>query len=157
MLQARSIPINKKVYGDRERLLVYKSIIIDEHITSVVGFKMVTKSEIVAKLNLKPHPEGGFYTETFRDSSVILSKSHLPPQCKLLIRFVLFVLKLKHLGFLDWDLGLDYLLIVIFFSGICQKIASCFNATGIGYFQHNSISTTAYKPSCRIEVDHYCT
>lgn len=115
MLQARSIPINKKVYRDRERLLVYKSIIIDEHITSVVGFKMVTKSEIVAKLNLKPHPEGGFYTETFRDSSVILSKSHLPPQCKLLIRFVLFVLKLKHLGFLDWDLGLDHLLIVIFF------------------------------------------
>ncbi|CAA3017869.1 Hypothetical predicted protein [Olea europaea subsp. europaea] len=43
---------------------------------------MVTKSEIVAKLNLKPHPEGGFYTETFRDSSVILSKSHLPPQYK---------------------------------------------------------------------------
>ncbi|CAM8926361.1 hypothetical protein QQ045_022619 [Rhodiola kirilowii] len=36
-----------------------------------------TASEIVAKLNLKPHPEGGFFTETFRDTSVILSKSHL--------------------------------------------------------------------------------
>ncbi|PIN00744.1 hypothetical protein CDL12_26751 [Handroanthus impetiginosus] len=41
-----------------------------------------TTSEIVAKLNLKPHPEGGFYSETFRDTSIILSKSHLPPQYK---------------------------------------------------------------------------
>ncbi|XP_073017324.1 uncharacterized protein [Primulina eburnea] len=41
-----------------------------------------TASEIVAKLNLKPHPEGGFYSETFRDSSVILSRSHLPSQYK---------------------------------------------------------------------------
>ncbi|XAR67212.1 hypothetical protein NMG60_11013690 [Bertholletia excelsa] len=39
-------------------------------------------SEIVAKLNLKPHPEGGFYNETFRDNSIILSKSHLPPEYK---------------------------------------------------------------------------
>ncbi|XP_038878514.1 uncharacterized protein LOC120070727 [Benincasa hispida] len=43
---------------------------------------MATASEIVAKLNLKPHPEGGFYAETFRDSSVHLSKSHLPPEYK---------------------------------------------------------------------------
>ncbi|CAN4096509.1 unnamed protein product [Withania somnifera] len=42
-----------------------------------------TASKIVAKLNLKPHPEGGFYSETFRDNSVILSKSHLPPKCKI--------------------------------------------------------------------------
>ncbi|KAL6585700.1 hypothetical protein OROMI_002344 [Orobanche minor] len=42
--------------------------------------RKATKSEIVAKLNLKPHPEGGFYSETFRDTSVFLSKSHLPPQ-----------------------------------------------------------------------------
>uniref|UniRef100_A0A2P2JYF0 Uncharacterized protein MANES_03G041800 n=1 Tax=Rhizophora mucronata TaxID=61149 RepID=A0A2P2JYF0_RHIMU len=35
-------------------------------------------SEIVKKLNLQPHPEGGFYFETFRDQSVILSKSNLP-------------------------------------------------------------------------------
>ncbi|KAL3625289.1 hypothetical protein CASFOL_030743 [Castilleja foliolosa] len=41
-----------------------------------------TTSKIVAKLNLKPHPEGGFYSETFRDDSVILSKSLLPPQYK---------------------------------------------------------------------------
>ncbi|KAL0345005.1 UNVERIFIED_CONTAM: hypothetical protein Sradi_4331800 [Sesamum radiatum] len=41
-----------------------------------------TKSEIVAKLNLKPHPEGGYYCETFRDNSIVLSKSHLPPQYK---------------------------------------------------------------------------
>ncbi|CAA0836855.1 Unknown protein [Striga hermonthica] len=39
-------------------------------------------SKIVAKLNLKPHPEGGFYAETFRDTSVHLSRSHLPPQYK---------------------------------------------------------------------------
>ncbi|XP_031274077.1 uncharacterized protein LOC116132551 [Pistacia vera] len=43
---------------------------------------MVTSSEIAAKLNLKPHPEGGFYAETFRDSSIVLSKSQLPPQYK---------------------------------------------------------------------------
>ncbi|KAK9099565.1 hypothetical protein Syun_026610 [Stephania yunnanensis] len=28
-------------------------------------------SEVVALLNLKPHPEGGFYSETFRDFSVV--------------------------------------------------------------------------------------
>ncbi|PIA43286.1 hypothetical protein AQUCO_02000604v1 [Aquilegia coerulea] len=39
-------------------------------------------SEIAAHLNLKPHPEGGFYSETFRDSSITLLKSQLPPQYK---------------------------------------------------------------------------
>ncbi|KAK9101571.1 hypothetical protein Scep_025001 [Stephania cephalantha] len=39
-------------------------------------------SEVVALLNLKPHPEGGFYSETFRDFSVNLLKSQLPPQYK---------------------------------------------------------------------------
>ncbi|KAL5698601.1 hypothetical protein ACHQM5_029618 [Ranunculus cassubicifolius] len=39
-------------------------------------------SEVVALLNLKPHPEGGFFSETFRDDSITLSKSHLPPQYK---------------------------------------------------------------------------
>ncbi|CAI9100759.1 OLC1v1037926C1 [Oldenlandia corymbosa var. corymbosa] len=43
---------------------------------------MATTSKIVAKLDLKPHPEGGFYSETLRDNSVILSKSQLPPQYK---------------------------------------------------------------------------
>ncbi|GAB4853668.1 hypothetical protein Ancab_017858 [Ancistrocladus abbreviatus] len=43
---------------------------------------MMLASEIVKRLNLKAHPEGGFYDETFRDTSVILSKSHLPPQYK---------------------------------------------------------------------------
>jgi predicted cupin superfamily sugar epimerase len=43
---------------------------------------MVSASEIVAKLNLTPHPEGGFYYETFRDTSIVLSKSQLPPECK---------------------------------------------------------------------------
>ncbi|XP_010520800.1 PREDICTED: uncharacterized protein LOC104799837 [Tarenaya hassleriana] len=43
---------------------------------------MAKASEIAAKLNLKAHPEGGFYTETFRDNCVFLSTSHLPPQFK---------------------------------------------------------------------------
>ncbi|KAL2939259.1 hypothetical protein RDABS01_000090 [Bienertia sinuspersici] len=43
---------------------------------------MLKVSELVEKLNLKPHPDGGFYNETFRDHSVTLSKSNLPPQYK---------------------------------------------------------------------------
>ncbi|XP_077236419.1 rmlC-like jelly roll fold protein [Tasmannia lanceolata] len=39
-------------------------------------------SEIATLLNLVPHPEGGFFSETFRDSSITLSKSLLPPQYK---------------------------------------------------------------------------
>ncbi|XP_058080104.1 uncharacterized protein LOC131228230 [Magnolia sinica] len=38
--------------------------------------------EIVAALNLQRHPNGGFYSETLRDSSITLSKSLLPPQYK---------------------------------------------------------------------------
>ncbi|XP_030469842.1 uncharacterized protein LOC115688216 [Syzygium oleosum] len=41
-----------------------------------------TTSQIVEKLKLTPHPEGGFYSETFRDTSVLLSRSQLPPQYK---------------------------------------------------------------------------
>jgi len=33
-------------------------------------------------LDMQPHPEGGFFKETLRDTSVILSKSTLPPQYK---------------------------------------------------------------------------
>ncbi|MQM18537.1 hypothetical protein Taro_051532 [Colocasia esculenta] len=40
-------------------------------------------SKIAAMLDLKAHPEGGFYKETFRDSSIVLPKSRLPPQCNL--------------------------------------------------------------------------
>lgn len=43
---------------------------------------MATSSKIVEKLNLKPHPEGGFFSETFRDESVTLSKSQLPASYK---------------------------------------------------------------------------
>lgn len=43
---------------------------------------MLRASQIVEKLNLKAHPDGGFYTETFRDDSITLSKSQLPPQYK---------------------------------------------------------------------------
>ncbi|XP_058756663.1 uncharacterized protein LOC131629877 [Vicia villosa] len=42
----------------------------------------LSASEIAQKLNLVPHPEGGFYFETFRDHSVQLSTSHLPPEYK---------------------------------------------------------------------------
>ncbi|KAG8376237.1 hypothetical protein BUALT_Bualt09G0042200 [Buddleja alternifolia] len=47
--------------------------------------RRATKSDLVAKLNLKPHTEGGYYCETFRDNSIILSKTHLPSHCKSLI------------------------------------------------------------------------
>jgi predicted cupin superfamily sugar epimerase len=30
----------------------------------------LSASDIIARLDLKPHPEGGHYRETFRDSSV---------------------------------------------------------------------------------------
>ncbi|CAL5328703.1 unnamed protein product [Camellia sinensis] len=42
----------------------------------------VSASQIAAKLNLNSHPEGGFYSETFRDSSIILHTSQLPSQYK---------------------------------------------------------------------------
>ena len=42
----------------------------------------LTASAVAAKLNLKPHPEGGFFSETFRDTSITLSTSQLPPECK---------------------------------------------------------------------------
>ncbi|OWM77332.1 uncharacterized protein LOC116188493 [Punica granatum] len=43
---------------------------------------LATTSKLVEKLNLTPHPEGGFYSETFRDNSIILSTSQLPPEYK---------------------------------------------------------------------------
>ncbi|XP_064986636.1 uncharacterized protein LOC135625581 [Musa acuminata AAA Group] len=41
-----------------------------------------TASEVAEMLDLKPHPEGGFYSETFRDFSITLGKSQLPPRYK---------------------------------------------------------------------------
>ncbi|XP_030538457.1 uncharacterized protein LOC115746707 [Rhodamnia argentea] len=41
-----------------------------------------TTSWIVEKLKLTPNPEGGLYSETFRDTSVLLSRSQLPPRYK---------------------------------------------------------------------------
>jgi predicted cupin superfamily sugar epimerase len=38
-------------------------------------------TEVAALLDLKPHPEGGFYAETFRDGSITLTTSQLPPHC----------------------------------------------------------------------------
>ncbi|KAH9602193.1 hypothetical protein KSS87_000809 [Heliosperma pusillum] len=43
---------------------------------------MLRRREIVERLKLKEHPDGGFYTETFRDHSITLSVSHLPSQYK---------------------------------------------------------------------------
>jgi hypothetical protein len=42
-----------------------------------------TAAEIVAALDLQRHPDGGFYLETFRDPSIALPTSGLPPRCKL--------------------------------------------------------------------------
>ncbi|KAF9587119.1 hypothetical protein IFM89_039662 [Coptis chinensis] len=39
-------------------------------------------SEVAGLLKLETHPEGGFYSETFRDSSITLLKSQLPPHYK---------------------------------------------------------------------------
>ncbi|XP_031490338.1 uncharacterized protein LOC116257582 isoform X2 [Nymphaea colorata] len=39
-------------------------------------------SEIVSLLHLQPHPEGGYFAETFRDSSIRLQTSSLPPEFK---------------------------------------------------------------------------
>lgn len=48
----------------------------------------ITTSQIIGKLKLKANPEGGFYTETFRDTSVFLTKSQLPDHCILLSHFI---------------------------------------------------------------------
>ncbi|KAJ4958531.1 hypothetical protein NE237_025642 [Protea cynaroides] len=39
-------------------------------------------SEIAALLNLRPHPDGGFYLETLRDSSITLARAQLPSPYK---------------------------------------------------------------------------
>lgn len=58
-------------------------------------------SEIVATLDLKPHPEGGFYSETFRDPSISLSRSQLPPSCTLSLPLSpFFFRKIENLGVL---------------------------------------------------------
>ncbi|KAI3694433.1 hypothetical protein L1987_77398 [Smallanthus sonchifolius] len=42
----------------------------------------LTSSQIIEKLNLEPNSEGGFFVETFRDASINLSTSQLPPRFK---------------------------------------------------------------------------
>ncbi|KAI3514470.1 hypothetical protein L1887_12898 [Cichorium endivia] len=62
-----------------------------------------TSSQLMAKLNLQPNPEGGFYAETFRDFSVNLSTSQLPPRYKVgrpistVIYFLLLTGSVSHL------------------------------------------------------------
>jgi len=41
-----------------------------------------TAAEIVAALDLQCHPDGSFYLETFRDPSIVLPTSELPPRYK---------------------------------------------------------------------------
>ncbi|PRQ47042.1 putative rmlC-like jelly roll protein [Rosa chinensis] len=43
---------------------------------------MATATQIVEKLKLNPHPEGGFFSETFRDTSILLPLCQLPPDYK---------------------------------------------------------------------------
>ena len=42
-----------------------------------------TISDLVSRLKLQPHPEGGFFAETFRDTSCGLPLEALPKGCKL--------------------------------------------------------------------------
>ncbi|CAL0306939.1 unnamed protein product [Lupinus luteus] len=42
----------------------------------------LSASEIATKLNLQAHRQGGFYTETFQDDSILLQKSQLPTEYK---------------------------------------------------------------------------
>ena len=35
------------------------------------GTKSLSASEVIARLDLKPHPEGGHYRETFRDTRIV--------------------------------------------------------------------------------------
>ncbi|KAM5547171.1 hypothetical protein ABKV19_001596 [Rosa sericea] len=41
-----------------------------------------TATQIVEKLKLNPHVEGGFFSETFRDTSILLPLCQLPPDYK---------------------------------------------------------------------------
>ncbi|GAB4838085.1 hypothetical protein Ancab_027616 [Ancistrocladus abbreviatus] len=50
--------------------------------TAAERAEMLSATAMVNKLNLKPHPDGGFYLETFRDSSVLLPRTLLPPRYK---------------------------------------------------------------------------
>ncbi|KAI7724513.1 hypothetical protein M8C21_028994 [Ambrosia artemisiifolia] len=51
-------------------------------VQSIDHHKTLTTSEIIATLNLEPNPESGFYAETFRDTSINISTSQLPPRFK---------------------------------------------------------------------------
>jgi hypothetical protein len=56
-----------------------------EESMALTSVEKKTAAEIVAMLDLQRHPDGGFYLETFRDPSISLPKSALPPRCKLLV------------------------------------------------------------------------
>uniref|UniRef100_M8BYA1 DUF985 domain-containing protein n=1 Tax=Aegilops tauschii TaxID=37682 RepID=M8BYA1_AEGTA len=60
-----------------------------------MGSCEMTATEVAALLDLKPHPEGGFYAETFRDSSVSLTTAQLPPQYKGVFHICIAFLVLK--------------------------------------------------------------
>ncbi|KAI6682065.1 hypothetical protein NL676_035946 [Syzygium grande] len=41
-----------------------------------------TCSQTISRLGLQGHPDGGYHLQTLRDSSIVLSKSHLPSRYK---------------------------------------------------------------------------
>ncbi|KAI4380812.1 hypothetical protein MLD38_006958 [Melastoma candidum] len=62
-----------------------------------------TKTQIVERLNLKPHETcNGYFAETFRDTSIVLPRSHLPPNCKVdhhVSTCIYFLLPSGHLSY----------------------------------------------------------
>ena len=55
-----------------------------------VVFGMATTQEICQLLGLQPHPEGGFFAETFKDTDINLPHSVLPATCKHMRLWVAF-------------------------------------------------------------------
>lgn len=77
-------------------------------------------SQIIAKLNLQPHPEGGFYAECNRDKSLILNKSDLPPQCNFFLSYPhsFLIISSFHSPTFSYNL-LDFSIICVFISQKC--------------------------------------
>ncbi|GFS38514.1 hypothetical protein Acr_00g0057970 [Actinidia rufa] len=131
-------------------------------------------SQIVEKLNLKPHPEGGFFSETLRDTSVTLSKSHLPSTCKLTLssllssgsrsgsRFFQVLSRINHFKVADHilicDLGLDHLTSTSYSNTFESRVKISFLFTTYGIFDKvdRPISTCIYflLPSGSVSVLH---
>ncbi|KAF5802471.1 hypothetical protein HanRHA438_Chr06g0268881 [Helianthus annuus] len=64
------------------KICMFLVVYLINSVQSIDHHKPLTTSKIIAKLNLEPNPEGGFYAETFRDTSINISTSQLPPRFK---------------------------------------------------------------------------